>query len=130
MALARRWRRAEQAVVLPISDKFVEAAHQANARLAALGIRATVDERNEKIGRKIRDAEMAKTPFMLILGEKEQAEGTLSVREHGVGDLGPQTAEAFAAAAVTEAARRSGITTPVAPAASAERQTAPRLRGS
>ncbi len=91
------WLTPEQAVVLPISDKFVEAAHQANARLAELGIRATVDERNEKIGRKIRDAEMAKTPFMLILGEKEQAEGTLSVREHGVGDLGPQTAEAFAA---------------------------------
>lgn len=91
------WLTPEQAIILPISDKFVDAAQAACTRLAGLGIRASVDERSEKIGRKIRDAELAKSPFMLILGEKEQAEGTLSVREHGLGDIGTLTPEAFAA---------------------------------
>lgn len=90
------WLTPEQAILLPISDKFVDAAQAACAHLAGLGIRASVDERNEKIGRKIRDAELAKTAFMLILGEKEQAEGTLSVREHGAGDIGAMAPEAFA----------------------------------
>jgi len=90
------WLAPEQAIILPISEKFVEAAEAAQARLAALGIRTSVDDRNEKIGRKIRDAELAKSPFMLILGEKEVENGTLSVREHGAGDLGAITAEAFA----------------------------------
>ena len=90
------WLAPEQAVILPISEKFVEAANAAQSRLAAKGIRASVDERNEKIGRKIRDAELAKSPFMLILGEKEVENGTLSVREHGASDLGAMTAEAFA----------------------------------
>jgi threonyl-tRNA synthetase len=90
------WLAPEQAIILPISEKFIDAANAAQTRLAALGIRATVDDRNEKIGRKIRDAELAKSPFMLILGEKEVSDGTLSVREHGAGDLGAMTAEAFA----------------------------------
>ncbi len=91
------WLTPEQAIVLPISDKYVDAANAANAELAALGIRASVDDRNEKIGRKIRDAEVAKVPFMLILGEKEAAEGTVSVREQGKGDAGAMTVAAFAA---------------------------------
>jgi threonyl-tRNA synthetase len=91
------WLAPEQAILLPISDRFIEAAHAANAKLHALGIRATVDERSEKIGRKIRDAEVAKQPFMLILGEKEVENGTLSVREHGAGDIGAMAPEAFAA---------------------------------
>lgn len=90
------WLAPEQAIILPISDKFIDAANEANAKLHALGIRASVDERSEKIGRKIRDAEIAKSPFMLILGEKEVENGTLSVREHGAGDVGAMTAEAFA----------------------------------
>ncbi|MBK9148550.1 MAG: threonine--tRNA ligase [Flavobacteriales bacterium] len=90
------WLTPEQAILLPISDKFVDAAKQAQAQLAALGIRCELDERSEKIGRKIRDAELAKTPFMLILGEKEVESGTLSLREHGVGDAGSVTVEAFA----------------------------------
>ena len=61
-----------------------------------LGLRGIIDLRNEKIGRKIRDAEMKKIPFMLILGEKEVEEGTLSVRRHGQGDLGSMTPKAFA----------------------------------
>jgi threonyl-tRNA synthetase len=59
-------------------------------------IRASVDERNEKVGRKIRDAELAKSPFMLVIGEKEAADGTVSVREHGQGDLGIMYPVAFA----------------------------------
>ena len=90
------WLTPEQAIILPISDKFVDAAKQAQSQLAAMGIRCELDERSEKIGRKIRDAELAKSPFMLILGEKEVESGTLSVREHGAGDAGAMTVEAFA----------------------------------
>ncbi|MFZ1693949.1 MAG: threonine--tRNA ligase [Flavobacteriales bacterium] len=90
------WLTPEQAIILPISDKFVDAAKEAQAKLAALGIRCELDERSEKIGRKIRDAELSKSPYMLILGEKEVENGTLSVREHGAGDIGAMTAEAFA----------------------------------
>ncbi len=90
------WLTPEQAIVLPISDKFVDAANAASKALGDLGIRTSVDERNEKIGRKIRDAELAKAPYMLILGEKELAEGTISVREQGKGDIGAMSAEAFA----------------------------------
>ncbi len=89
------WLTPEQAVVLPISDKYVDQARQLSASLKDSDIRASVDERNEKIGRKIRDAELAKTPFMLIIGEKEAAEGTVSVREHGQGDLGTMPVKAF-----------------------------------
>ncbi len=91
------WLTPEQAIVLPISDKFVDAANAASKALGKLGIRTSVDDRNEKIGRKIRDAELAKAPYMLILGEKEQAEGTISVREQGKGDIGAMTPDAFAA---------------------------------
>ena len=90
------WLTPEQAIVLPISDKFVGACHDVVRVLKNSDIRASVDERNEKIGRKIRDAELAKTPFMLIIGEKEAAEGTVSVREHGQGDLGIMDPASFA----------------------------------
>lgn len=91
------WLAPEQAVVLPISEKFNEAARQLGNFLKECDIRAIIDERNEKIGRKIRDAEMAKTPFMLILGEKEAADGSISVREHGQGDLGSMSPSQFQA---------------------------------
>jgi threonyl-tRNA synthetase len=65
------------------------------AELKDSDIRASVDERNEKIGRKIRDAELLKTPFMLIVGEKEATEGSVSVREHGKGDMGSMSPGAF-----------------------------------
>ena len=90
------WLTPEQAIILPISDKFVDAAQAVSASLEALGIRTSVDERNEKIGRKIRDAEVAKAPLMLIIGEKEVAEGTVSVREQGKGDVGAMSPSAFA----------------------------------
>ena len=89
------WLAPEQAIVLPISDKYVEACQDVVRSLKKSDIRASVDERNEKIGRKIRDAELAKYPFMLVIGEKEAASGTVSVREQGQGDLGTMTPQAF-----------------------------------
>jgi threonyl-tRNA synthetase len=91
------WLAPEQAIILPISEKFNDQAKEAAELLKECDIRTIIDERNEKIGRKIRDAEMAKTPFMLILGEKEAVAGTLSVREHGQGDLGSMTPKQFQA---------------------------------
>lgn len=82
------WLAPLQVMVLPISDKYSEYAHSVMAQLKAADVRAEIDERSEKIGRKIRDTEMMKTPYMLIVGEKEAADGTVSVRKHGEGDKG------------------------------------------
>ncbi|MBL7950989.1 MAG: threonine--tRNA ligase [Flavobacteriales bacterium] len=90
------WLNPEQAIILPVSDKYLDVCAKLQQELSDMDIRATVDERNEKVGRKIRDAELTKIPFMLVVGEKEAADGTLSVREHGQGDLGALTVEAFA----------------------------------
>ena len=90
------WLTPEQAIILPVSDKYLDACEAVGRMLKDSDIRASVDERNEKVGRKIRDAELAKTPFMLVVGEKEAADGTVSVREHGQGDLGSMSPQAFA----------------------------------
>ena len=90
------WLAPEQAIVLPISDKYIAEAQALVEVLKDSDIRASVDERSEKIGRKIRDAELAKFPFMLIIGEKEAGSGTVAVREHGQGDLGTMAPQAFA----------------------------------
>lgn len=82
------WLTPEQVIVLPISEKYLDYAYQVKNLLSEHDIRAIVDERNEKTGRKIRDAEVQKIPFMLIVGEKEEAEQSVSVREHGKGDQG------------------------------------------
>ena len=82
------WLSPEQVVVLPISDKFLDYAEKVADLLNNSDIRTLVDRRTESIGRKIRDNEMRKLPFMLIVGEKEEAEESISVREHGKGDLG------------------------------------------
>lgn len=82
------WLTPEQVIVLPISEKYLDYAYQVKNFLGENEIRAIVDERNEKTGRKIRDAEVQKIPFMLIVGEKEEAEQSVSVREHGKGDQG------------------------------------------
>ena len=84
-----------QVKVLPISDKFSPYAVQVCDTLLKAGIRATVDERNEKIGKKIRDTELSRTPFMLIVGEKEMADNMVSVRKQGQGDLGQQSLDLF-----------------------------------
>lgn len=89
------WLTPDQVVILPISEKYVAHAQALLKLLDNCDIRALVDERNEKTGRKIRDAELNKIPFMLIIGEKEVEEGTVSVRKHGKGDLGSMELEEF-----------------------------------
>ena len=87
------WLTADQVAVLPISDKYNEYAETILQKLNNYDIRGLFDERGEKIGRKIRDAEVKKIPYMLIVGEKEMAENKVSVRRHGKGDLGTFTIE-------------------------------------
>ncbi|MCE1190287.1 MAG: threonine--tRNA ligase [Ignavibacteria bacterium] len=89
------WLSPVQAVILPVSQNFLEQAKEIQGQLAQQGIRVEVDERNEKIGFKIRHWETEKTPYMLIIGEKEIASGTLSVRRHKKGDLGSMSIEEF-----------------------------------
>ena len=90
------WLTPQQGVVLPISDKYNDYARQVADALNAQDVRVEVDYRGEKIGKKIRDAEVQKIPFMIVVGEKEQAEGTISVRRHTQGDLGSMTVDALA----------------------------------
>jgi threonyl-tRNA synthetase len=90
------WLTPEQAIILPISDKYNDYAQNVLKLLNNYDIRSLIDERAEKIGKKIRDAEVSKLPFMLIVGEKEAAENRVSVRRHGSGDLGSFTLEEFA----------------------------------
>lgn len=90
------WLTPEQFIILPVSEKYVDHAHNMLAQLEDLDLRGTIDERSEKIGRKIRDAELGKYPFMLILGEKEVNDNTISVRRQGAGDLGSMSPNAFA----------------------------------
>jgi threonyl-tRNA synthetase len=91
------WLAPEQIAVLPISERFNQYAKEILNTLAEKDIRGFVDERDEKIQRKIRDAEVKKIPYMLIVGEKEQENKTLSVRRHGQGDLGSFSIEEFVA---------------------------------
>lgn len=89
------WLAPEQLVILPISEKFADYAEKVRLLLADSGITGDIDHRDEKIGRKIRDAEVKKIPFMVIVGEKEQEENKLSLRKHGEGDKGSFELEAF-----------------------------------
>ncbi|MCM1138317.1 MAG: threonine--tRNA ligase [Muribaculum sp.] len=91
------WLAPEQAVVLPISEKFNDYAHSVAERLNALDIRTQVDDRNEKIGKKIRDNELKRIPYMLIVGEKEAENDEISVRKQGEGDKGSMKIATFAA---------------------------------
>ena len=90
------WLTPEQARILPISDRFNEYAEKLSKVLENGDIRALVDARSEKVGKKIREAELDKVPYMLIVGENEASEGTVSVRKQGEGDLGSVSIEAFA----------------------------------
>ena len=90
------WLTPDQVVILPISEKFNEYAEKVNKYLNSVDVRSTVDARNEKIGRKIRDNELKRIPYMLVVGEKEMAEGTVSVRKQGEGDQGSMKFEDFA----------------------------------
>ena len=89
------WLSPEQFVILPISEKYEDYAKKLSDSLKDSDICGLIDFRDEKIGRKIRDAEVKKIPYMLIVGEKETAEGLVSVRKHGVGDLGSMSIEDF-----------------------------------
>jgi len=90
------WLNPDQFAILTISDKYNEVAENMLLLLAQKGLRGYVDHRSEKIGKKIRDTELSKIPFMLIIGEKEAESGQVSVRKQGEGDLGTFTVEAFA----------------------------------
>jgi threonyl-tRNA synthetase len=96
------WLTPEQVILLPISEKYENYTKNVLHLLENYEIRALVDDRNEKVGRKIRDAELSKIPFMLIIGENEEKEGTVSVRKHSEGDLGSFTIEEFAKIIQTE----------------------------
>lgn len=89
------WLAPDQISILPISEKYHDYAYELKALLMEKDIRGILDDRDEKIGRKIRDAEMKKVPYMLIVGEKEQDDRSVSVRRHGEGDLGSMTIDNF-----------------------------------
>ncbi len=82
------WLTPEQVVLLPLSEKYNEYAQQVADAFAENDVRAIVDDRNEKVGKKIRDNELKRIPYLLIVGEKEQQDGTVSVRKQGEGDKG------------------------------------------
>ena len=90
------WLTPDQVVVLPISEKFNDYAHQVAATLDDADIRAFVDNRNEKIGRKIRDNELKRIPYLLVVGEKEAENGEVSIRKQGEGDKGSMKIATFA----------------------------------
>ena len=91
------WLTPDQVMILPVSEKYHDYAEELNELLKRNEIRTLIDMRSEKIGRKIRDAEMKKVPYMLIVGEKEMNENAVSVRKHGQGDLGSMSVEDFIA---------------------------------
>ncbi len=91
------WLTPDQIIILPISEKFNEYGKKVLNSLDKYGLRGLIDTRSEKTGRKIRDAELKKVPFMFIVGEKEEESGTVSVRRHGEGDLGTFNLEEIAA---------------------------------
>src|SRR4051794_8082050 len=101
------WLAPVQAVVLPIADRHVEYAREAAATLRSAGLRADVDERSESIGRKIREAELQKVPYMLVVGDREQEAGQVGVRRHREGDTGAEDVSALAARLAAEVAGRT-----------------------
>jgi len=101
------WLAPVQAVILPIADRHLPYAEQVLAGLEAGGLRAELDRRQEKIGYKIREAQLQKVPYMLVIGDREAADGTVAVRTRAGGDQGARTVEAFLAAAREEIAART-----------------------
>jgi threonyl-tRNA synthetase len=89
------WLAPLQAAVIPVSQNFFEYAQNVNDQLIKAGLRSKIDERNEKIGYKIRDWETQKVPYMIVVGEKEQSAANISVRQHKKGDLGAFTLSDF-----------------------------------
>jgi threonyl-tRNA synthetase len=89
------WLASDQFIILPVSEKYNEYAEKVSEFLNNSDIRGLVDDRNEKVGKKIRDAELAKVPFMLIVGEEELVSNTVAVRQRSKGDLGKLPYEEF-----------------------------------
>lgn len=100
------WLAPLQVKLLPISDKFMPYAQEVMQKLRKARVRVDIDDRSEKIGKKIREAELSRVPYMLVVGEKEMNEGQLSVRRQGQGDLGSQSVETFINAIIEEIAER------------------------
>ena len=101
------WLAPVQAMVLPIADRHLDYARTVCGELAAAGLRAAVDARQEKIGYKIREAQMQKVPYMLVVGDREAAEGTVGVRHRTTGDQGAQRTAQFIEAALSEVRTRA-----------------------
>jgi threonyl-tRNA synthetase len=101
------WLTPVQAIVLPIADRHLDYARGVRAQLAAAGLRAELDDRTESVGRKIRDAELRKIPYMLVVGDKEADRNEISVREHRGGDTGTVAVQAFAQRVLDEIKNRS-----------------------
>ena len=101
------WLAPVQAVVLPIADRHAEYGESVRQQLAAAGLRAELDARQEKIGYKIREAQLAKVPYMLVAGDREAASGAVAVRARGRGDQGAQPVGAFIEAALDEVRRKA-----------------------
>ncbi len=100
------WLAPVQAIVLPISDRHLDFARSTRDRLQSAGLRVELDERQEKIGYKIREAQLQKIPYMLVVGDRESADGTVSVRTRAGGDQGSRTIDAFLASAREEIAHK------------------------
>ena len=100
------WIAPVQVRVLPISDRHADYAARVRQRLSAAGLRVELDERQEKIGYKIREAQLQKIPYMLVTGDKEAADGTVAVRSRSAGDLGPRSVDEFIAMANEEVASK------------------------
>lgn len=103
------WLAPLQVKVLPISDKFNAYAKQVNQQLLDAGIRSEVDDRGEKVGKKIRDTELMKIPYMLVIGEKEQTENSVSVRRQGKGDMGQCAVSEILSTLTSEIKNRQNI---------------------
>ena len=90
------WLTPDQVAILPISEKYNDYAHEVQSYFNSVGVRAIIDDRNEKIGRKVRDNELKRIPYMVVVGEKEAAEGLVSMRKQGGGEQATMTKEEFA----------------------------------
>jgi threonyl-tRNA synthetase len=101
------WLAPVQVIVLPIADRHVEYARSVESRLKTEGLRATIDERQEKINYKIREAQLQKIPYMLVVGDREVAESAVAVRSRAKGDLGARPFDDFLSSAVAEVAKKT-----------------------
>jgi threonyl-tRNA synthetase len=101
------WLAPIQSILLPIADRHVDHCREVLATLSAAGVRVELDDRTESVARKIRDAELRKIPYMLVVGDREADSGEVSVRRHRGGDTGSEPVDAFAQRVVNEMRTRA-----------------------